>query len=101
MGKFNIDCGGCTFCCKQLGAIMMTKMNAREYVKVAIDDFPYSYDERGWCEKLNEDGCSVYEKRPDLCNVDTMAKRRMEHEGIECEEHLNQSKVICQMVKGN
>lgn len=41
----------------------------------ALNQFPYGYDERGWCEKLTIDGkCAVYEDRPLVCDTDKMAK---------------------------
>lgn len=58
--KFN--CSGCQECCKRIG-YNLPKL--REF------GFPYSVNEKGWCEKLTYDGkCSVYSKRPDICNVD-------------------------------
>lgn len=34
-------------------------------------NFPYSVNEKGWCEMLGEDNkCKVYETRPDACRMD-------------------------------
>jgi Fe-S-cluster containining protein len=43
-------------------------------IKKALDDFPYNTDESGACEMLTDNGCSVYETRPNVCNIDTMAR---------------------------
>jgi len=70
--RFN--CTSCGECCRNLAATL-------EYIKAGIpmqmpgidllalvEEFPYSTDEMGACEKLEGDRCSVYEDRPVFCN---------------------------------
>jgi len=42
-----------------------------------IDEFPYTPDENGACEKLDGNRCSVYENRPLLCDLER-ADRELE-----------------------
>jgi Fe-S-cluster containining protein len=45
----------------------------KEMFQGEIDSiFPYGHDENGWCEKLVDNKCSVYESRPTLCNIEMM-----------------------------
>ena len=38
----------------------------------AIKSFPYAATPEGACEKLVDGKCSVYEKRPLICNMEAM-----------------------------
>ena len=41
-----------------------------------IEEFPYSLDETGKCETLDENNmCKVYDDRPDICNVKRVRDR--------------------------
>lgn len=37
-------------------------------------EFPYSWNEKGECEMLKDNLCSVYENRPLICNIDEFVK---------------------------
>lgn len=66
------NCTACGLCCTQIGKLIAT----REEFK----NFPYKTDEKGKCEKLNDDGkCSVYESRPDICRVDKTHEKYFSH----------------------
>ena len=39
--------------------------------------FPYNYDKNGVCEKLVDNQCSVYDNRPDVCNVRLVWKKHL------------------------
>ncbi len=46
------------------------------WIKILIKKFPYTYDETGACEMLDENNlCKVYINRPALCNTDKTLKR--------------------------
>jgi len=62
-------CSGCGLCCQHVN-------KAVEALKdIELMEFPYKWDEGGRCEMLTEDnGCSVYENRPLMCNVDKVAE---------------------------
>ena len=88
-------CTNCGLCCKNV----KTVLNGRHFVsnpviKKALDDFPYSTDESGACEMLTDDGCCVYETRPDVCNIDTMARLQ----GIPLNEYYLASAQSCNMI---
>ena len=37
-------------------------------------DFPYKANKDGSCEKLVDNRCSIYETRPDICNVEKVRR---------------------------
>lgn len=56
-------CNGCGACCRRI--------DLKVFEANGID-FPFEVN-NGRCEKLTEDNkCSVYESRPDICNIDKM-----------------------------
>lgn len=74
----NFPCTSCGQCCRMVGKMLLFK-NAtspgQPYYR-EMQEFPYQTDARGVCEKLNNQGqCSVYDNRPDLCNIETIRKR--------------------------
>ena len=61
-GRF--PCTSCGECCRRVGAIKARGMW-----------FPYEVRADGGCEKLGDDGrCTVYEKRPLICNIGRMGR---------------------------
>lgn len=58
-------CTQCGCCCKR----------AKQVLDQGSILFPYGYKEDGSCEMLIDNKCSVYENRPDICNISVMAKR--------------------------
>jgi hypothetical protein len=55
-------CTSCGACCRRLGLIIN---------EIKKTGFPYNVNEKGHCEKLNENNkCTVYENRPDICRID-------------------------------
>lgn len=78
--KFN--CSSCGLCCKMIGkqVTLARKIVYDNRVSTTINDmtreianFPHEFDANGVCSKLNKEDntCSVYEDRPDICNVET------------------------------
>lgn len=68
-------CTGCGLCCKNVRRVLDSRhLVTNPIIKKALDEFPYNTDETGACVMLTERGCSVYETRPDVCNIDTMAR---------------------------
>lgn len=58
------------------------------------EDFPFDTLPDGRCSKLTEEGlCSVYDDRPDICNLDRMYERYKEKEPTVTKEdyHANQA----------
>lgn len=61
------NCSGCGACCKRIGLL---KDKFKEL------NFPYSVNDKGWCEMLDENNnCKVYNTRPDICNMKTMYEK--------------------------
>ena len=53
-------CTGCGCCCKRVGTVKQF---------LTEEEFPYNSNEDGSCEMLIDDKCSVYDNRPDICDV--------------------------------
>ena len=71
----NFPCTKCTLCCTNLDVLLANKQYLDPVRKSLFDLFPYKPKEDGSCEMLSEDGsCTVYEDRPDICNISTVAK---------------------------
>jgi len=70
-------CSGCGQCCRKVGEVVK---NAKEQVRIHngkvsslirdLAKFPYGTTEEGVCEKLVDNKCSVYDKRPDVCSIE-------------------------------
>ena len=61
-------------CCRMVGksvalAKMLVKRGSEDPATIELANFPYEADESGACIKLVDNRCSVYETRPDICNV--------------------------------
>ena len=78
--KFN--CTVCGLCCMQVGWVLQVAFSEKadklpQYVRDAIDDFPYRPDLKGVCIMLDKVTykCKVFDNRPDLCNMDKLYER--------------------------
>jgi Fe-S-cluster containining protein len=54
--------------------VLLDPTGRAKSIKKIIKEFPYKHTD-GVCEKLIDNKCSVYESRPDLCNVDRFRER--------------------------
>ena len=85
-------CTKCTLCCKILGCVLQNTSKYDDLTQSLIKQFPYKPLDNGTCEMLTEDGlCSVYDTRPDLCNIATMAKLK----GIPLLTYYQQTSLTC------
>ena len=88
-------CTNCRLCCKNVKTVLDGRhFVSNPVIKKALDDFPYNTDESGACEMLTDDGCCVYETRPDVCNIDTMARLQ----GIPLNEYYLASAQSCNIM---
>jgi Fe-S-cluster containining protein len=75
----NFPCTGCGACCRRIKQAVQNiqSLSLPEKTASGIDfEFPYTWNENGVCNMLTDDNkCSVYEKRPLICNIDKF----MEH----------------------
>ncbi len=63
-------CTSCGLCCKKVGRLLASGIDNQE-----VKEFPYKALENGTCEMYIDNKCSVYETRPNLCNVEYMGKK--------------------------
>lgn len=62
MSASSFPCASCGACCRRMKPVIDAGI-----------PFPFKVDETGKCEKLGLDNkCTVYENRPDICNIDKM-----------------------------
>ena len=83
-------CTMCGACCRRVGLII-------EQLKEKYK-FPYDAKENGECEKLNDNKCSVYENRPDICRIDkqqtTMSKKEYYlHTAKKCNDFIKEDRM--------
>jgi len=70
------ECSQCGLCCRNTGKVVADAKKAlsegsKSVLTRITSEFPFGAKENGSCEKLGEDGrCTVYENRPDICNVE-------------------------------
>jgi Fe-S-cluster containining protein len=83
-GQMKFNCTGCGVCCMNLGRVIAyiktiesRPLNPAEKLFLK---FPYNLNPDGSCEKYNPGkGCSVYSKRPLVCNVGEMEETMRKH----------------------
>ena len=69
----SFKCTSCGLCCKGLSTALIGGAQM-DWMKPAVDAFPYKALPDGSCEKLVDNKCSVYENRPLMCNLNQAAK---------------------------
>ena len=89
-------CDKCGNCCSVIGKAIENKELLSEEFKKLLNDFPYKTDSNGRCEKLKDNICTVYDIRPDVCNIDKVFKKT---NGVKHKDFLKQNKKMCQALK--
>lgn len=81
-------CTGCGACCSRVGL---------NIDKLKSFGFPYeTKPNSNKCEKLTDDNkCSVYNNRPDVCNIDTMYYKEYSKLGKTKKEMFKMEATIC------
>ena len=96
---FKFPCIGCGACCMAVGDILSTPIDELDDFRQEIEDFPYKAKENGHCEKLVDGKCSVYENRPDLCNVDKKYDTSYKDVMSRKEYHNLTKQACCSLIK--
>jgi Fe-S-cluster containining protein len=78
----DFPCTKCGGCCKNIGWIKS---------RYSEEEFPYKLDEKGDCEMLIENKCSIYNDRPEICRFDKMALKL----NIDKKEFYNMNIIFC------
>jgi len=82
-----LPCSMCGCCCRSIDVAVKSV----EELGIDIEKFPYHWNEKGECEMLVGNKCSVYENRPTLCNT---GKMRVFFE-MSDEQFLSLNKAAC------
>jgi Fe-S-cluster containining protein len=83
-----IKCSRCGVCCYHIKEII-------DYYNI---DFPYNYDKNGVCSMLQNNECSCYKNRPDICNANVMYEKIFKHAGISENDYIETNKHACNML---
>lgn len=88
-------CGLCCLHARELIDAHKDSMFTRE----AARKFPYKFDQGGACEKFDKETklCTVYETRPEICQVEAMYKHFPVKTGIE--EYYRLNEVACKTLQ--
>jgi len=104
--KMRFNCTGCGECCRKVGDIREyvngeKGITVKEYLKVAMDTFPYETDEDGVCLMLDQETnkCVVYEDRPLLCNLARIYREYPEVAESEAKWYIHNMEVCNFMMK--
>ena len=86
----NYPCIGCGLCCTKIREIKETKDENYDFIRKAVEEFPYGHKEDGSCENLMEDGlCAVYLDRPLLCNIEKIYESSIDELGLDRVDFFN------------
>jgi hypothetical protein len=80
--RFAIDCGDCCLCCKGLD-------------RFKGFNFPYEILPNGDCSKLVNGKCSVYDERPEICNITELRK----YYNMSDDEYIKFTEEMCRKLK--
>lgn len=78
----NFPCAQCGNCCRNVGKQIKFARLARQNGDDSpiIDEmlaFPHKLNDKGECENLVDNKCSIYETRPDICDVNKLWRKYM------------------------
>jgi len=73
-------CSQCGSCCRRIGKAVhysevLVENGNEDPVLKEMARFPFAPDELGRCPMLKNGKCTIYNNRPDICNVRTMWER--------------------------
>lgn len=73
-------CNRCASCCKLVGPTVAAALEALDKgeadpVVREVAEFPHPINPDGACSMLNDNTCSIYDKRPPICNNGVMYDR--------------------------
>lgn len=93
----DFPCTSCGLCCKKIGDLLSNVDKMKGPDKVMLQAFPYRARKDGSCEKFVNGKCSVYDDRPDICNI----RRRYElwFSNEDWEEHMAKQKKGCDILQ--
>ena len=96
----SFPCTGCGLCCKTVGQWVT---QARELVSRGLIDtgpiieaaeFPYTFNDDGSCEMLENNKCKVYDNRPNVCSIEKTWQRHHSTD-ITLEEYYRKAASSC------
>lgn len=98
------NCKKCGCCCSLIGITIekAKKVNDNTYNLFTKEllKFPYEYNSFGVCEKLDvNNNCTIYENRPDICNVEKLHKKYFSC--IDKNKFFEINFMACRLLNGN
>jgi Fe-S-cluster containining protein len=96
----DFKCTGCGACCRVIGrAIAEADKQPDPFIRNLLKKFPHRAKPDGSCSKLGEDGkCTIYDKRPLLCNVEKLWKRHHKNKESKAEFFARSARACNQLI---
>lgn len=94
----NFKCHMCGKCCRNIPYWKKQFPILRKLLNDDTIDFPYK-DIDGVCEMLSGNKCSVYERRPLVCDTEKMYKLLNETVGMELSDFLEYQTRSCEQLR--
>lgn len=91
------NCTQCGLCC--LHARELFQGHRESFNGDVAKEFPYKFDEGGACEKFDKKTklCTVYETRPEICNITAMFKHFPVK--VDIEEYFRLNEEACKVLQ--
>jgi uncharacterized protein len=94
-------CTKCGICCKSIGRLVTEARNEKSNDDKLLQEvrvFPFEIN-NNVCSKYEEGiGCTVYDTRPDICNIDTMYERYYKPTGMTKPEYYSFNAAGCNLL---
>lgn len=95
----SFECSICGECCKHMEDALKNLPEAAYLIGIENAKFPFTH-KNGICEKLSIDNrCTVYDKRPFICNAEKMATLIAEKSNLNKESIYMQFKENCKQLQ--
>src|SRR5690349_13604923 len=94
-------CTRCGVCCKTIGRLITEAINATDNQNpliVEIRSFPFKVNGQTCSMFIEGEGCSVYNNRPDICNIDKMYEKYYKHTGMSLKEYYSYNAAGCNIL---
>lgn len=94
-------CTKCGVCCKTIGRLIADANNASDDQNPLIAEvraFPFEVKGQTCSMYIEGKGCSVYNERPDICNIDKMYEKYYRYTGMSLKEYYSFNAAGCNIL---
>jgi uncharacterized protein len=100
-----LDCTKCGKCCLMIGSVILQAEDKLQHpekldkleqdILNEIVSFPHHVNSDGSCSKLYNDMCSIFDHRPDICNIERMWSKHWFKLGVTRQQHYKNTTKLC------